>query len=1258
MNRNHIPSPETARKWPHLSHLANKLPPILDCEIGLLIGYDCPRALTPREVIPGPDEGPYAIRTDLGWSLVGITEPDGFYHDDDTTFNHRITTHEVQAARVSFNTTAVKAKEVINPANVIKMMETDFIEQKTCKKSLSYDDKRFLHILEEGIHTTNDNHFEMPLPFKIDNPLVPDNKELALRRLDHLHKRLKSDPAYRQEYTAFMNEILNSGYAEEVPKDDKPKEGCVSYIPHHGVYHPKKKKLRVVFDCSAKWQGVSINDLLLQGPDLINGLVGILCRFRKEEVAVVCDVKKMFYQFRVNAEHRNFLRFLWYKDGNIDSHPVVYRMTVHLFGAVSSPGCSNFGLQRAAADGEEEFGKQAANFVKHDFYVDDGLTSVESTKEAIDLISNTKALCKKKGIKLHRFASNDTEVLQMIPADERADCVRDIDFTCTSTPIERVLGVQWSLEDDCFRFHITLKDRPATRRGILSAVSAVYDPLGFLSPVVLSGKRILQDICRDQTDWDAPLSDELVSRWRKWCSGLPKLEDLRIPRCYKPQGFGLLKSVELHHFSDASTTGYGQSTYIRLVNTRDEVHCSLVLAKARVTPLRQISVPRLELTAATLSVKIAEVIKNELQFDNIEEHFWTDSKVVLGYICNDARRFHVFVANRVQLIRDSTQTSQWHYVQTADNPADCASRGLTARNLVNSTTWFSGPEFLRSTNWLNYTYDHPIQNTINTDDLEVRRCMATQQTEKFDMDARLSCFSTWFKAKRAIANCLCFMNKLKRQINKEENNNQQHTVETMQQAEVVILKAIQSVEFSEQIRILTNTENQSTKRLRTRDPVLKLDPELDENGILRVGGKLRQSNLPIEEKHPIIVPKNTHVTRLIIQSCHEKVAHQGRGLTLNSIRSHGYCIIGGNTAVRSFISKCVHCRRWRHKPITQKMSDLPEDRMIAAAPFTYCAVDYFGPFMIRIKRSDVPRYGVLFTCLASRAIHLEVAESLDTDAFINALRRLIAIRGPIRLLRSDRGTNFVGAMNEQTRELEAMKNEKLRQFLLHHGADIEFRMNFPSSSHMGGVWERQIRTVRSVLTPMLARSGSQLDDDSLRTLFYEVMNIVNNRPLTTDTLSDESSPAPLTPNHLLTSKTSIVLPPPTDFQEADMYSRKRWRRVQYMLNVFWSRWQVEYLQSLQQRNKWQHPQRETKVGDIVILKDESVSRNHWPLAIVEATYASSDGHIRKVKLRMASNQLDKKGRPTKNVSFLDRPVHKLVLLLEAQQTRDSTAEEP
>ena len=248
------------------------------------------------------------------------------------------------------------------------------------------------------------------------------------------------------------------------------------------------------------------------------------------------------------------------------------------------------------------------------------------------------------------------------------------------------------------------------------------------------------------------------------------------------------------------------------------------------------------------------------------------------------------------------------------------------------------------------------------------------------------------------------------------------------------------------------------------------------------------------------------------------------------------------------------------------------------------------------------RYGAIFTCLMSWAVHLEVADSLETDAFINALRRFIAIRGPIRQLRCDRGTNFIGAKNEF---------EKVRTFLLKNNCDdFEFQLNVPSASHMGGVWERQIRTVRNVLRPLLDKHGDQLDDDSLRTLFYEVMAIVNSRPLSVSDLCDPLSPEILTPNHILTMKTKVVLPPPGAFPETDVYSRKRWRRVQHLLNVFWSRWKTEYLSQLQTRQKWNTSQRNMMPGDITILKEDDSPRNKWPLAIMQDVYPSGDGLVR------------------------------------------------
>lgn len=430
----------------------------------------------------------------------------------------------------------------------------------------------------------------------------------------------------------------------------------------------------------------------------------------------------------------------------------------------------------------------------------------------------------------------------------------------------------------------------------------------------------------------------------------------------------------------------------------------------------------------------------------------------------------------------------------------------------------------------------------------------------------------------------------------------------------------------------------------------KLDPFIDENGLLRVGGRLRLSSLPYDARHPIILPKEGHVTNLILCHFHQAVKHQGRGATQNEIRSAGFWIIGGSSVVSHHISKCVSCRRLRSSPQDQKMSDLPEDRLEPAPPFTFCAADYFGPWLVKDGRREVKRYGVIFTCLASRAIHLEVADNLTTDSFLNAYRRFVGRRGPVRQLRSDQGTNFVGAMNELQQALSTLNHERIRQELLSTNCDsIDFKMNPPHASHMGGVWERQIRTVRNVLASLLHHHGTQLDGESLRTFMVEAEAIVNCRPLTVDTINTALTPQPLTPNHLLTMKSKVIMPPPGDFQRPDLYSRKRWRRVQYLANEFWTRWRQDYLQSLQPRQKWVRARRNMQVGDIVIVKDDNLPRNLWKLALVEGVFVDTDGLVQKVKLRVSNSTLDKNGRPTRPESNLYRPIHKLVLLLPREE---------
>ena len=1272
-NKAHIPSPEVARSWPHLMSIANDIMPFADCEIGILIGYNCARALMPREVIPPDGEGPYGQRTDLGWSIVGVVNPECAFDNYcvNHCVSHRVATLQVPSDLVSNEATSPDhvsfafkgSTKILCPDEINRMFELDFSERSRGNSTLSAEDQRFLNLLKQDIRFES-GHYTMPLPFRNGPPVLPDNKHLALSRLRSLRRKLLRNETYRLHYETFIGNLIQNGHAEKVPDCEvENNNGHVWYIPHHGIYHPKKPgKLRVVFDCSAVHNGESLNKHLLQGPDLTNPLIGVLCRFRMEQIAFTCDIEQMFHQFMVDRSYQDYLRFLWWTDKQM-LHPAEFRMQVHLFGAASSPGCANFGLKQIAADNEAKYGTAIANFLRDNFYVDDGLKSVSSVSSAVDMIKNCQAMCKDGGLRLHKFASNSKEVLANIPPEDLAKGLTDIDIFSESLPDERTLGVLWNIESDCFQFRVTLGDKPLTRRGLLSTVSSIYDPLGFISPLVLLGKQILQQMCSESIGWDDPIPDALRMKWESWRQSLFGLESIKINRCLKPDNFGTIKIAEFNHFSDASSTGYGQCSYLRLVNTEDKVHCSLLMAKSRVAPLKPITIPRLELTAALVSVKVSSLLQCELEYANATHVFWTDSRVVLGYISNESKRFHVFVANRVQQIRESTSPQQWKYVDTKSNPADIASRGATPKELEESK-WFSGPDFLWQAE-VTASDCNPHTYPVQSDDPEVKTVQCLMLSVKPDSQTplleRLERFSSWTKAKKAIAIVLRFKAMLKGHLVKKpgpkHSANMQDkgrldypplSVQELQAAEVAILKQVQHNSFQKELELLQGQASK-TSNVGKASALYRLDPFLDEQGLLRVGGRMRNSLVEPALVHPIILPKKSHISQLIIQHFHEQIEHQGRGLTLNEIRSNGFWILGCSSAVEH-IFHCVSCRKQRGSTQGQKMADLPIDRVESAPPFTYCSVDCFGPFLVKEGRKELKRYGVVFTCFTSRAIHLEVANSLDTDSFINALRRFLSLRGPIRQLRSDRGTNFMSAERELREAISEMDDQQISNFLLAEGCDyFKFKPNVPSASHMGGVWERQIRTVRNVLTRLLQQLGSQLDDESLRTVFCEVTAIVNSRPLSVENLNDPLSDLPLTPNHLLTMKSKVLLPPPGKFVKPDLYVRRRWRRIQFVTNEFWNRWRKEYLSNLQSRSKWVASSRNMKVGDIVMIKDDNLPRNQWKLGIVTAAEPGDDGLVRKVSLKTRSSSLNEKGTVIWSVSQLERPIHKLVLLQEASE---------
>jgi hypothetical protein len=299
---------------------------------------------------------------------------------------------------------------------------------------------------------------------------------------------------------------------------------------------------------------------------------------------------------------------------------------------------------------------------------------------------------------------------------------------------------------------------------------------------------------------------ELIPAWNRWRHELCLLEKVSIQRSFKPDDFGAIRSISLHHFSDASTKGYGQCTYIRLKNEQGRVFCSLVMGKSRVAPLKTVTIPRLELTAAVVSVRVSDLLQRELEYDHLTEVFWTDSNVVIGYIKNDSRRFRTFVANRVQQIRDHTDPVLWRHVKSEDNPADDASRGLTAGEFVNRSKWLTGPDFL----WNDQLPDDNEQHTtiVPQDDPEIKNAQAfATSAMDYDLVSRLDYFSDWFRAKRAVAACLKLKGKMKAGTVSIKPDGKSAVyrpvgIKDIQEAETFIIKLVQHEAFTDEHKMV------------------------------------------------------------------------------------------------------------------------------------------------------------------------------------------------------------------------------------------------------------------------------------------------------------------------------------------------------------------------------------------------------------------------------------------------------------------------
>lgn len=1084
--------------------------------------------------------------------------------------------------------------------------------------------------MDDSIKLDSDGHYVIDLPLK-ENFDLPNNRGQVYRIFEYLLRKFNGNENLFKDYNDFMTMMMKNGFMEQVPDNELDQKAW--YLTHHSVYHKQKKKIRVVFNCSLRYNGVSLNDALHQGPDLANKLVGVLLRFRQEPVAFMADIEKMFYQVKVSENHRDNLRFLWIDP--LTKKTTEFRLTVHVFGATSSPSVANYALKRTTTD-NESYSEDAKAAVARNFYVDDLLYSIDTDTRAANLLAEVKTLVSNGGFNLTSVVSNSDILMKLYSDNNNILCSSKYKEIPSNTD-SFALGLIWSVQTDKLKFKINSEEKPLTRRGILSTIHGIYDPLGLSGPAVIPAKKIFQDTCQQQLEWDSVLPLELRERWLQWTKDLPLLSNYEIDRACKPSA---AKNIQLHYFSDGSEVAYGSIAYVRFELENGKIHCSPVMAKARLTPIRNTAfrtIPRIELNGAKLSIILKQVLNEELDYKIDEEIFWTDSCTVLHYLNNNDKQYTRFVANRIGFILNNSHKQQWRFVPGTKNIADHISRGLSIPKFVSLQNWKTGPDFLWKTteHWPNQDLFPPVQlsHVLEETKTKTEKCCQTRININLSspIDKILDSSSCWYTLKRRVAWLRRFVSMLRG----SSCTTGALTLSELNEAELSIVRFLQQQSFGESLEKL-----RENKKLFRNDQLQKLDPFIDEIGILRVGGRLHLSSLHIDTKHPIILPnKNSHVEKLVI-STHKAMGHMGRN-TIASFLRRKFWIIGLNSTIRKIQFNCTTCRKFNANPQTQKMASLPQDRVLGdEPPFTRTGLDYFGPYEVINGRKHEKRYGVIFTCLSSRAMHLEMAYSLSTDSFLNAFRRFLARRGNVKIVRSDNGTNLTSGCKELKDSLDEWNQAAINNWMLQH--NLEWKFQPPSASHFGGIFEREIRSVKKTLNSVLREQPLKLTDEQLNTIFCEIESILNCRPLT-ELSNDIEDLNALTPNHLLLLHEGATFPPGL-FSKDDSYVRRRWKQIQYLSDIFWVRFRKEYLPLLQQRNKWFNNQRNLRQGDLVLLTDQILPRNQWSLARVIETFPDKDGLVRSVSLKVARYSGKKTDKNSLSVVKLVRPVTKLILV--------------
>ncbi|XP_011858236.1 PREDICTED: uncharacterized protein LOC105555806, partial [Vollenhovia emeryi] len=1071
------------------------------------------------------------------------------------------------------------------------------MEQVSGKTHMSSEERECeLHFIQ---NTTRDDsgRYIVRLPFNDKLSELGNNKQNAMRRLVSLERRLMQNEDMNTGYGNFLDEYNTLGHMQETSELLADTDGY--FIPHHAVFKETSQttKLRVVFDASAKSDtGVSLNDTLKVGPTVQQDLFSIITRFRTYTFAMTADLEKMYRQVRVHPADCNHQRILWRV--NSTSPIKIFELRTLTYGTAAAAFLATRCLKQLALDEGEKF-PLAKRALLQDFYVDDVLTGAFDLNQALALRDQLIQITRQGGFNPRQWRSNAAELLEGLTDNEQGT------YNCLSNVgALKTLGVYWNPIGDLLLFRITTdpKGKENTKRRILSRIATLFDPLGLLGPVIVKAKIILQSLWKYKLGWDEAVPQEIATSWNKYNSNLGLLNDYSIPRRILGSVSG---EIQLHCFCHASESAFGACMYLR-TSKESETMVRLICSKTRVAPMKQTSLPRLELCAAQLLAKLYDVNINAMNIQFSRVYFWSDSTITLNWIKTSPHRLKTFVANRVSEIQGITQGHEWRHVPSADNPADALSRGQFPNEFIENRIWREGPD------WLQKNEEEWPENIIPGIDVpeQKTRVFLLSWTNALEQNiiGIINNFSSLGKISRIMAYALRYVAYLRnKKLIKGDINSDE-----MRAALHYVIRIVQSVSFPTEISCL-----KTNRPIDRKSKLLPLSPFLDDT-LLRVGGRLKHSELEYDNKYPILLPCNNHLSKLLIVETHAKLAHAGAQTTLYALRQE-YWILNGKMYVKKLLRKCVPCFRVKPKIPNHLMGNLPRDRLQCSRPFENIGVDFCGPFFVKERkfrnRNKIKIYVSVFICLVTKAIHLEVVSDLTTEAFLAALKRFFSRRGKAKIIYSDNATNFVGANNKLT-ELHQCVERNLSQLqsqLTNEG--ITWKFIPPKSPHFGGIWESAVKSFKHHLHRVVGESLFTFEE--FNTFIIEVEAILNSRPLTAMSI-DPNDLIALSPAHFLIG-TSLTTVPEHDFVDVPINRLSNWEHIQRVKQHFWERWSKEYLNELQQKYKWFiKDETNVKIGSLVMLKEDNMPPMRWIIGRIVALHPGDDNIVRVVTVKTNS----------------------------------------